>query len=78
MTFQAGNTAPDGHTPRLVAVAFLVNSHLLDIAVDAVDLHPLTVSPIDAALGKATLVHSGGRKKNWRIVLVELVATLDQ
>jgi hypothetical protein len=38
--------------PRLVAVAFLVNSYPVELtAVDAVDLHPLTVSPTDIALG---------------------------
>jgi len=36
---------------RVSVVAFLVNSRLPDITVDAVDLHPLTLSPIDTPLG---------------------------
>jgi hypothetical protein len=37
--------------PRPGAVAFLVNSHETDTAVDAVDLTPLTIAPIDTPLG---------------------------
>ena len=49
--FLARNVTPAAPARRPAAVAFLVNSRRLDITVDAVDLHPLTISPAETALG---------------------------
>jgi hypothetical protein len=59
---------PPGHT------GFTILKWLRAVCVAPADL---TARRIDAALSKATLGHSGGGKKNWRTVVIDLVATLE-